>query len=510
MEALTKRILAIVLIAVIGVGIGVGAWFFLAPGAENPFIYPGLEPSKKPLSNTIKFGLLDDMSWSGEGAWGGMYIAARRINLGGGVEIGGVNYWVGMVAEDTKEAAYDFDTAEAATYAMIEHAPHAMLGGFRSEVFSDYQTIAMGGHVPFLITGTATRDWCWVRVKNQPEIYNYTFRLGPLNNQRMGVIIGNYVNNRLLGNISNHMGYPVENITVVYEKLIWVGDVRDEFIATVQAKNPGITMILKEIPAGGIAFDYDTMWYTIAGSKSHLIVPIISDPTVGANFGARYGLYHPNALVAGINVMAQFDVYPLYTYNAGYKVHAGLYEITSHGFSYNNGTPYILPFLEEYFVKWGESPIYTTWNGANGINIIVDLMVAADKILNGDELVLALEQLDYSNPYQGLNQFIGFDEAHDILPQNGSLPVGWGENQFRQWQPLNLSNPNQYMYQTCPLVPGWDYGNETRHPGYFSNLEGPLDTVTYPTIGLKFGIPLNQTAYSNEIMFPHWWLPGVH
>jgi len=261
MEALTKRIIAIVLIAVIGVGIGVGAWFLLAPGAENPYIYPGLEPSKKPLGNTIKFGLLDDMSWSGEGCWGGMYIAARRINLDGGVEIDGETYWVGMVAEDTKEAAYDFDTAEAATYAMIEHEPHAMMGGFRSEVFSDYHTIAMGGKVPFLITGTATEDWCKVRVGNHPEIYNYTFRMGPLNNARMGVIIGNYVNSRLIGNITDHMGgWPVENITVVYEKLIWVTDVRDEFIATVQAKNPGITMILKEIPAGGIAFDYDTMW----------------------------------------------------------------------------------------------------------------------------------------------------------------------------------------------------------------------------------------------------------
>ena len=499
MEALTKRILAIVLIAVIGVGIGVGAWFLLAPGAVNPYVYPGLEPTKKSLDRTIKFGILDDMSWSGEGCWGGMYIAARRINLDGGVEIDGETYWVGIVAEDTKEAAYDFDTAEAATYAMIEHAPHAMMGGFRSEVFSDYHTIAMGGKVPFLITGTATEDWCKVRVGQSPEIYNYTFRMGPLNNARMGVIIGNYVNSRLLGNISNHMaGIPVKNITVVYEKLMWVTDVRDEFEATILDKDPSMTIIRKEIPPYGIGFDYEAMWLDLLLSKTHLIVPIISDPTVGANFGAWYANYEPLALVAGINVMAQFDVYPYVTYTAPTLKHGALYEITSHGFSYNNGTPYILPFLEEYFVKWDESPIYTTWNGANSINIIVDAMVAADQILNGDELVVALEAFDYSNYWQGLNQFVGFDQYHDILPQDGTLPVGWGENQFRQWQPLNLSNPHQYMYQSCPLVPGWHYGNETL--GFFADLVGPISAIEYPTIGGK-----PQVAYSNTLMFPHWW-----
>ena len=51
MESLTKRILAIVLIAVIAVGIGVGAWVFLA-APETEIKYPGA-PSGFDKDNTI-------------------------------------------------------------------------------------------------------------------------------------------------------------------------------------------------------------------------------------------------------------------------------------------------------------------------------------------------------------------------------------------------------------------------------------------------------------------------
>jgi len=502
MESTTKRILAIVLIAVIGVGIGVGAWVLIGtPGgtAVNPYIYPGVEPEKKPLSRTIKFGLLDDMSWSGEGAWQGAYVAAKQINEAGGVTIGGNTYWVGMVAEDTKEAAYDFDTATSAANTMVGHNPNAVFGGFRSEVFGVYHDIVMAAELPFLITGTATEDWCKTRVGNFFDFYKYTFRFGPLNNKRMGVIMGNYVNSRLIGNITDHISYPVENITIVYENLMWTADVLGAFIQTVQSVNPGITMSTEPIPAGGLAYDYDALWGRILSSGTHLIIPIISDPAVGGQFGARYNLYMPKALLAGINVLAQFDVYMEATWQEAYSVYGAMYEITSHGFSYTDSSADLLGFLEAYHLEWGEAPIYTTMNAYNVINMIVEEFVDANAILTSDQIVTALEAYsNYTATWDGVNQLIGFDQYHDILPQDGTRVFGLGENQFRQWQPLNASNPYQRYYYSAPLVPGWHYGNESL--GYFAAFTGPLSDVTYPTIG---GKPLS--AYKNGLIFPYWW-----
>ena len=504
MRSTTKRIIAIALVAVIATGIGVGAWYFLLPTGggvtgPNPYTYPGLGTEKKPLDRTIKFGLLDDMSWSGAGAWQGAWIAARRINEAGGVTIGGNTHWVGLVVEDTKEAAYDFDTATAAAHTMVGHMPNAVFGGFRSEVFGVYHDIVMAAELPFLITGTATEDWCKIRVGNFYEFYKYTFRLGPLNNKRMGVIIGNYLNSRVIGNISDYISYPVQNITIVYENLMWTADVMGTFISTIQSKNPGITMSTEPIPAGGLAYDFDALWGRILASGTHLIVPIISDPAVGGAFGGRYNAYQPEALIAGINVLAQFNVYMEATWNPGLSIYGAMYEITSHGYAFVNLTNTLLRFLEEYQLEWGAEPIYTTMNGYNAVTLIVDEMVAADAVLNSDQIVSALEVYsNYTSTYQGINTFVAFDEFHDVLPQRGNDEWGYGENIFRQWQPLNGSEPYQRYYYSSPIVPGWHYGNESY--GIFDSFTGPLDAGTYPTIG---GKPL--IAYKNSLIFPHWW-----
>ncbi|GAH50852.1 unnamed protein product, partial [marine sediment metagenome] len=59
MESLTKRILAIVLIAVIGVGIGLGAWFFLVAPPAVAYKTPGA-PSGVASDHIIKIGIAGD------------------------------------------------------------------------------------------------------------------------------------------------------------------------------------------------------------------------------------------------------------------------------------------------------------------------------------------------------------------------------------------------------------------------------------------------------------------
>ena len=138
MEKTTKRIIAIAIIVTIAsAGIGAGVWWILLPEEEkeqltNPYEYPGLA-SKPPLAQTLKIGLLDGMGFTGAYSWGGAWIAAKDINELGGVDIGGTTYYIGLIREDTNEHAYDYDTATAAAIKMVEHNPHAILGGFRSD-----------------------------------------------------------------------------------------------------------------------------------------------------------------------------------------------------------------------------------------------------------------------------------------------------------------------------------------------------------------------------------------
>jgi len=191
--------------------------------------------------------------------------------------------------------------------------------------------------------------------------------------------------------------------------------------------------------------------------------------------------------------LAQFNVYMAAT-SLG-----AMYEVTSHGFGFVNLTDTLLDFLEEYTTEYAAEPIYTTMNAYNAITLIVDEFVAANKVLTNDEIVTALEAYsNYTAYYQGINTNVGFDEFHDQLPQNGTNPFGWGENLFRQWQPLNISDPYNATNYSCPMVPGWFYGQESL--GIFDSYIGPTNGTKYPTIG---GKPIE--AYKNSLIFPHWW-----
>ena len=103
MEQLTKRILAIVIIAVIGTGIGVGAWFFLATPLGAPqYETPGV--TGVPADRMIKIGVLGDTKrTTGDGAWKGAWLAAYEINTAGGIDVGGETYYIALISEDTDE-----------------------------------------------------------------------------------------------------------------------------------------------------------------------------------------------------------------------------------------------------------------------------------------------------------------------------------------------------------------------------------------------------------------------
>jgi ABC-type branched-subunit amino acid transport system substrate-binding protein len=116
METNTKKILAVVLIAIIGIGIGLTVWFLLPQPYGNVvtgrLVTPGA-PAGTPSNRIIHVGVLDPMTEiQGEGAWKGAYLACDEINSAGGVKIGNDTYYFGLVAEDTYEAETTLDPSK--------------------------------------------------------------------------------------------------------------------------------------------------------------------------------------------------------------------------------------------------------------------------------------------------------------------------------------------------------------------------------------------------------------
>ncbi len=436
MEQLTKRIIAIVLIAVIGTGIGVGAWFFLGQpgGPSNPYEYPGLD-EQMPLSQTLKIGVLDDMAFTGAYSWGGAWVAAKEINDAGGVNISGTTYYIGLVREDTKEASYDYDAATGAAIRMIEHEPHAILGGFRSEVFSTYIDRIMVEKIPFMITGAATTEFCQQWVKDSYPFYKYLFRSMPINSDHLGEHLGHLLPNYIIPNITEHQGFPVDKVRIVHEEIMWTERIKDELSDILNATypkrlGPG-NVTTRKILTGWTPAEFAGLWAEIKNDDVQLVIPIISDATHGIMFGSFYTDVQPNCTVAGINVVAQIQ--SLYWPNTGGKA---AYEVTTHGVAYVNFTERTIPFYDEFVNIWGSvlgSPLYCSIGAGDAINLYSAAFENAGTFINND-IVAELEKFNETNPFPGIAApKLGFDLYHDVIETEVGIREGFFSTVYRQY-----------------------------------------------------------------------------
>ncbi len=449
MEQMTKRILAIVLIAVIGTGIGVGAWFFLATptGVVNPYEYPGLGDEQMPLDQTIKIGVLDDMAQTGVYSWRGAWMAARDINLAGGIDINGTTYYIGLVGEDTKEAAYDNEAAVAAAIRMVGYDPDVCLGGFRSETFEIYISRIMEADIPFMITGTASPKFCqeWLGNPLTRDFYKWLFRCMPINSDHLGEHLGYLLTEYIVDNVTAHQGFPVDNAWIVYEDLLWTENIKDALLDTLNTTYPNYlgtaNVTVQEIPkrTGPTAWtptEFFGLWSTMNSTGAQLIIPIISDIYYGFYFGSFYNSTKPEALVCGINVAAQTSYY--WPTTAG----EAAYEVTIHGLAYVNMTVRTLDWYDNFTGTWGFEPIYCGLGGTDAINLFATAIDDSQSLRNID-IVAALETFNETNPYPGIAANIGFDANHDVLETIPGVRDGFFSAPFRQYHPDG----------TLPLVP---------------------------------------------------------
>jgi len=479
MESLTKRILAIVLIAVVGTGIGLGAYFFLVvPSEELGWETPGV--SGIPSDRWIKIGVLNDIGEiQGDHAWEGTWLAAYNINTDGGVDINGTIYYVAVIAEDTDEAAPLLDvTKGVAAASKIIHVDGAeyIIGGFRTEALKSYIEVVMDSKKLFLGTGAATDSFA-ENVVDGYSRYKYFFRTNPHNSTAMGGQIVKfliymamfgvplqaymqsfgasptdpYYNTTVPGipglSPLNKNQLNVTQVAILREDLDWT----IPFAAAITDNLPGY-LNLMEIAYPITATSEDFTGYINTLQNVHgaqIVIPIISAQG-GIKMMSAYKALEPNFLIVGVDVQAQTSEY--WTDTLG----GCAYEVYSHGFSglnNTNVTPLTQAYYEQYWAKWGHAPLYTGSGSYDAVYTLINA-INVSQSLTTTTLITQLESYDRNNPR--INQSVtvqkastttiadGFSGAHDVVADWPFGTIAYG-----QWQP----DGKQYCIPTGASTP---------------------------------------------------------
>lgn len=425
MEPLTKRILAIVLIAVIGIGIGFTVWIFVAPYAWTADDAPGAPPGT-PESQIIRMGVLGGLNdIQGAGALEGALLAAEEINVAGGVDVGGTTYYVGITSEDTDESNPNLDVTKgvAAAERIINYKRAQFLtGGFRSESLLAYQEVIMDAEIPFIGTGAATDLFCENVLTNYAR-YKYFFRNMPINSSSLG--------GQIIATLAFYRGYlsaitatNVTKFSILYEDLTWT----TPLVAALNGYLPAYGYELATSIAYPITVTQSAMDGYIAqidGNNTQVLIPVISAQggiLMMNSYASALAAGNAGFCVIGIDVQAQLDSF--WTDSNGNC----LYETLLQSLVRTAKTPKSVPFWDAYVAEYDHEPLYTAVGSYDAIYQFV-YAINASQSFNADTIVTTLEGVTTSNPIAGAGGVGAFTSSHDI---QAGYPFGY--TLFAQWQ----------------------------------------------------------------------------
>ena len=490
MEQLTKRILAIVLIAVIGVGVGITVWIFVAPYNWSATDCPGA-PSSITEDQIIKIGIAGDTKRiHGEGQVHGAWLAAYQINTGtgaigsqypgGGIVIDGKRYYIGITSEDTDEANPVLDTTKGkaaadrlAYYRNVQFAA----GGFRTESLLAYRDVFMDNKIPFINIGSAT-DSFTEDVLNNYETYKYFFQLTPIKGtdlakELIALILTSAIVATLLPESLGGYVTPVIRFSFVRESLEWTEGFADAitgYLTNATGTNTAMVMTYTgvdiEIPQNIGPTEMDAHWATLDAANTQIVIPIISGEA-GLIFSNSYGDNEPGMIPIGINVMSQDSAYWTQTDDRCE------YGITLESVIRTNKTSYTIDIWDDYVAKWGDMPIYTAVGGFDAVSQYAWAFNTSQS-LNPDTIVTTLESMTTSNPVEGWSAFGAYDNA-DTPPNDGTrhcIVEGW---------PYGTSLAIQWVDGTKRLVPGIGI-----YPsGIWAQLLNQVAPLTHSLVGME-------------------------
>ncbi|MFW9941268.1 MAG: ABC transporter substrate-binding protein [Candidatus Thorarchaeota archaeon] len=429
MEALTKRILAIVLIAVIGVGIGVGAYFLITVPAGAVWKLPGA-PSGIPEEQWIKIGLMGDIGEvQGDGNYQGGYLAAKMINELGGINVNGTDYYIAVAKEDTDESAAEFSTSRAVTAAermIYKHECQYAIGGFRTESVFAYREPFMENEILFIDTGAATDELCESVANDYPH-YKYFWRISPTNSTSLSADFG--------GNVVGFMGTlrylygagTIDHIGLLVEDLSWTESWIAGFPYTF---NVALGGAYGTMPAGAvIAFDIalsaeqmDAHLQTLEDEGCDVVLLGISGGA-GILMTQQWKAQERPFMLIGSNVQG-FSTSYWHDSNGDCE-----YEIGSATALNCNKTPFTQEFYTAYLDLWDEDPLYMSFGAYDAVNLLTDIIIDTQSF-DVDDIIEEWETFNTSNPHPGAGGGgAWYTDTHDIVY---GYPFGYAL--WYQWQ----------------------------------------------------------------------------
>ncbi|MHA2287862.1 MAG: ABC transporter substrate-binding protein [Promethearchaeota archaeon] len=457
MEAKLKRILAIVLVVVIVIGIGIPvALFFFAPYRWSSEDAPGAPAGLTP-EQIIKIGVLGGINdIQGEGAVEGAELAAKEINEGGGVVVGGNTYYVGITSEDTDESNPNLDVTKgvAAAERLIDYKNvQFALGGFRSEALLAYQEVIMDAKIPFLGTGASTDIFCQNVLDNYAR-YKYFFRNMPINSTSLA--------KEILTTLLFYFGYlnatNPENIhkySLLYEDLTWTAGMV-AFLKAYLTGTYGYTLATEiAYPITATQTQMDGYMSQLDGNNTQLLIPLISAQG-GILMMNSYATVEPGFVVIGIDVQSQLETF--WTDTSGNCA----YETILQSLHATNKTDKSIPFWNAFKAEYGHEPLYTAVGSYDAVNLIV-WAIEQSQSFSANTIVTQLETLDRSSPLDGAGGQAAFTNSHDVVegyPYGYTLFVQWNSTGGKAVVSTGgLVYPDTIVtgpYQT-PIWPGWSF-----------------------------------------------------
>ncbi|MFX0176697.1 MAG: ABC transporter substrate-binding protein [Candidatus Hodarchaeota archaeon] len=465
MEQLTKRILAIVLIAVIGVGVGITVWIFVSPYNWSYRDCPGA-PNDITSDQIIRFGVLGGMTdIQGKGEWEGAWLAAKHINENGGVVVGGKQYYVGITNEDTQESytSLDITAGVSAAQRIINYKNvQYLIGGFRSESVLAYQEVIMDNKIIFMSTGVATNvftmnvrgfapgDYPDEGLTGYPgsnyDRYKYFFRVTPINSTALGGEILGMVAGLIKG-INATVPQNITKIAIIREDLTWTIGLAAAIINKLPLVAgaigyPGIT-IVDDIayPITVAAATFTTYLNTLNSSGVQILIPVISAQG-GQYMTQAYAALKPNYTIIGIDVQSQLESY------WGQTNGDCAFETIMQTVVRTNRTSKTIDMWDEYVAEWGDSPLYTATAGYDALNQLI-WAINGTQSFDTDTIIQKLETITTANPLESVGSVFAYTDNHDVQE-------GWphGLALFTQWLPGNVKQIVKSPFTYWPGPPG--------------------------------------------------------
>ncbi len=438
------------------------------------YTIPGVSSSLS-SDQIIKIGVLDDLNYiSGEHTVNGALLAAKETNQAGGIVVGGLNYYVGIIAENTEEANPNLDISKAVTAAqtMVNvHDPHFIIGGFRTEALLTYLEVIMDDHIPFMGTGCPTDQFCQ-KVYDNYARYKYFFRIMPLNTTSKAIEFLYYID-ALATFLGTEFSGSVDKVAIIREDLSWTAALSTAL--NYYLPSFGLTVVEDiAFPLTVTATEFMSYMATIDASDAQILIPLISAQG-GILMNIAYENIQPKCIIAGFDSLAELNTYWDDT-SGDCK-----YEIIIQHTYRTNKTIATIPFWDNYVNEFGKEPFYTGIGAYDAVKLLVNA-VNDSQSLNSDTIVSTLETKTLSDPFIGASGNIAFTSSHDLFegwPYNTYLFCQWQTGGLKQVVPsYNIIYPNSIA--TAPLIiPYWGINNliEALYPpGTFTlttNAESP-------------------------------------